>query len=267
MKMLRYFWMFALLNVGTHALDMGVLIGGLDSEDHSYWTSVDVYTKHLDDADKKCETGAEPTIPDFPFGTSKHNAIYLPDSGIYVCGWLSQMNQTMTECWNYNPNVSGEWRKVDAELDGAENAAIIAGTSEAISNTDAFWIMGGQNYENQVLNDTIFFDVSNSNNKFQPGVKLPMSLYGHCALNIKIPLAANPTTNEDFFQAAVVIGGYEGTDRFRVQSTDQTWAYCQNPGTINEAVCKKENSDEYGWSNMPNKKYHIWEERIWPYLL
>lgn len=107
MKMLRYYLIFALLNVGAHAQEMGVLIGGLDSEDHSHWTSVDIYTKHLDDADKKCETGAEPTIPDFPFGTSKHNAIYLPNSGIYVCGWLGQMSQQMSECWNYNPKVSG----------------------------------------------------------------------------------------------------------------------------------------------------------------
>ena len=107
MKMFCYLWFFALLNVGTHAKEMGVLIGGLDSEDHSHWTSVDVYTKHLDDADKKCETGAEPMVPDFPFGTSKHNAIFLQNSGIYVCGWLGQMSQQSSECWNYNPNVSG----------------------------------------------------------------------------------------------------------------------------------------------------------------
>lgn len=132
-----------------------------------------------------------------------------------------------------------------AELEGAENAAIIAGTSADISNTDGFWIMGGINYEKKILNDTIFLDVSNSDNKFQPGVKLPMSLYGHCALNVKIPL------DEDVFQAAIVIGGYEGMDRFQVRSTEKTWAYCQNPGSINVNICSKESTSEYGWTNMP----------------
>ena len=110
MKILMYFGLFALFhpNVMAQDVEMAVLIGGLDSDDFSYYKGVDVYTSHLNEDQKKCdETGKEPTIPDFPFGTSKHNAIYLPDQGIYVCGWVGAMSQQTSQCWNYNPNVSG----------------------------------------------------------------------------------------------------------------------------------------------------------------
>ena len=111
MKMLIFYLGVAWLHVGITAQavpDMGVLIGGLDSHDFSHYLGVDVYTTHLSDDEKKCEnTGKEPTIPDFPFGITKHNAIYLPNHGIYVCGWVGNLQQQSSECWNYNPEISG----------------------------------------------------------------------------------------------------------------------------------------------------------------
>ena len=112
MKILQYFGLFALLHIGVNAQDieMAVLIGGLDMDDNSHYESVDVYTNHLEEHEKKCAgTGAEPTLPDFPFGTSRHNAIYIPNSGIYVCvcGWVGDVAQHPSQRWNYNPEVSG----------------------------------------------------------------------------------------------------------------------------------------------------------------
>ena len=143
------------------------------------------------------------------------------------------------------------WTKVEATLEGAENAAIIAGSSDAISNPNAFWILGGQNYEKQVLNETLFLDVSNTDAKFKAGVKLPFSVYGHCALNVKMPVVDDPKTDDDYFQAAIIMGGYEGRDRIRVESTDKTYSFCKSHKSINETVCSQENANDYGWSEMP----------------
>ena len=97
----------AFLCVGARAEDMAVLLGGQNTADQTtHWKPVDVYTKHLEASARLCdETGAEPTIPDLPMGTSKHNAIFLPNSGIYVCGWLGDLSQQSSECWNYDPRV------------------------------------------------------------------------------------------------------------------------------------------------------------------
>ena len=81
-----------------------------------------------------------------------------------------------------------EWIKIDAEIDGVEHASIMQGTSVELSASESFWIMGGMNYEKQVLEETIFFDTSSSMNKFQQGISLPKHVYGHCTTNIKIPL-------------------------------------------------------------------------------
>ena len=143
-------------------------------------------------------------------------------------------------------NTFSDWTKLEATLEGADHAAIIAGSSDAISNADAFWIIGGENYENEVLNETLYLDVSNSDAKFKDGVKLPISVYGHCALNVKIPVV-----DDDYFQAAIIMGGYEGRDRFRVDSTDKTFSYCKIHNSINETVCSHENTNGYGWSEMP----------------
>ena len=140
---------------------------------------------------------------------------------------------------------------MEATLEGAENAAIIAGSSDAISNPNAFWILGGQNYEKQVLNETLFLDVSNTDAKFKAGVKLPFSVYGHCALNVKIPVVDDPTSDDDYFQAGIVMGGFEGRNRFLPQQTDKTFSFCKSHANINETVCSQENANDYGWSEMP----------------
>ena len=110
MSMFIFLFGVVLFHIFTNANDvpdMAVLIGGLDSDTASYYRGVDVYTTHLTDDEKKCKTtGTAPTIPDLPFGTSRHDAIYLPNYGIYVCGWISSMGLQTTECWNYNPEVS-----------------------------------------------------------------------------------------------------------------------------------------------------------------
>ena len=105
--------MWALLTIlafhcaGTHAQDMAVLLGGYNTDQHTHWKSVDVYTTHLKDSEKLCEsTGAVPFIPDLPLGTQNHAAIFLPNSGIFVCGWLGDMSQQLSECWNYDPRIS-----------------------------------------------------------------------------------------------------------------------------------------------------------------
>ena len=128
--------------------------------------------------------------------------------------------------------------------------------------------MGGQNYEKQVLNETVYLDVSESDNEFQPGCKLPLSVYGHCALNVKIPLVDSPTNNEDYWESVIMMGGYEGVDRFRVQSTDKTFAYCKSNDNINETICGPAISDElqsehgdYGWSEMPSIKSIVYGKK------
>ena len=146
-----------------------------------------------------------------------------------------------------------EWTKLDTTLEAAIDAAIIMGTSNDTSNTDAFWIMGGENYQKTVLKDTMYLDVSDKNNKFLDGVQLPIRVYGHCALNVKFSVVDNPNpiADGDYFQAAIMMGGYEGKDRFRVDSTDKTYAYCKSHQNINETICSKNNTDQYGWSEMP----------------
>jgi hypothetical protein len=107
MKMLAFISVLALLCAGIRAQEMAVLLGGYNTdEQNTHSKPVDVYTKHLEASARLCEeTGSEPTIPDLPFGTSKHNAIFLPNSGIYVCGWLGDLSQQSSECWNYDPRI------------------------------------------------------------------------------------------------------------------------------------------------------------------
>ena len=77
----------ALFAVKGQAKDAAVLIAGYIMDDFNHDLSVDVYTNHLDDAEKVCEqTGIPPTVPDLPFGTSGHSGVFLSDSGIYICG-------------------------------------------------------------------------------------------------------------------------------------------------------------------------------------
>ena len=145
--------------------------------------------------------------------------------------------------------MSRYWTKVDGDLGGLESAAIVDGTSEAVSNDDAFWIMGGLNYEKEVLNQTLYLDVKTTDNGWHPGIDLPIPVYGHCATRVKFPL-----TDNDNFEATIIMGGYEGLDRFRVQSTNKSFAYCQNNENINLAVCNNEESGGFGWSSLPEIK-------------
>ena len=101
-----------------------------------------------------------------------------------------------------------------------------------LSDSNSFWMMGGLNYENQVLNETMYLDLSSSSNGFQPGINLPKHVYGHCAINTKIPL-----TGSDSFEAAIIMGGYEGDDRINVNSSKKAYAFCQADEKINAAVC------------------------------
>ena len=92
-----------LTNAGQ-AKEVAVLIGGYVIDDFNHDLTVDVYTNHLRDAEKVCEqTGKSPIVPDLPFGTSGHSAIFLPNSGIYVCGWFGNLTQQSSGCWKYDP--------------------------------------------------------------------------------------------------------------------------------------------------------------------
>ena len=96
-----------LFAVKGQAKDAAVLIGGYIMEDFNHDFSVDVYTNHLDDAEKVCQqTGSPPTVPNLPFGTSGHSGVFLPDSGIYICGWFGNLTQQSSSCWKYNPRIS-----------------------------------------------------------------------------------------------------------------------------------------------------------------
>ena len=102
----------ALFAVKGQAKDAAVLIGGYVGrfgriEDFNHDLSVDVYTNHLSDVEKVCQqTGNPPTVPDLPFGTSGHSGVFLPDSGIHICGWFGNLTQQSSSCWKYDARIS-----------------------------------------------------------------------------------------------------------------------------------------------------------------
>ena len=103
-----------------------------------------------------------------------------------------------------------------------------------LSDSNSFWMMGGLNYDNQVLEETQYFDGKSALNGFQPGINLPKHIYGHCAINTKIPL-----TGSDIFEAAIIMGGYKGDDRIHVKSSNKAYAFCLADEKINPVVCNQ----------------------------
>ena len=114
-------------------------------------------------------------------------------------------------------------------------------------------MMGGLNYENQVLEETKHLDVSSSTNVFQPGINLPKHIYGHCAINTRIPL-----TGSDIFEAAIIMGGYEGDDRINVKSTNNAYAFCQANEQIDAVVCNDTKIGNSDWGSFPDMKSSLY---------
>ena len=105
--MLTKFYFLSVLAITSYAKDVAVLIGGYMVDDFNHDLSIDVYTNHLTDADKICEqTGKVPSVPDLPFGTSGHTGIFIPNSGIYICGWFGDLTQQSSGCYKYDPRVN-----------------------------------------------------------------------------------------------------------------------------------------------------------------
>ena len=113
--------------------------------------------------------------------------------------------------------------------------------------------MGGMNYEKQVLEETMYFDTSSSMNEFQQEINLPKHVYGLCATNIKMPLSGN-----DEFEAAIIMGGYEGDNRMDVTSTNKAYIFCQANDQINSAVCNDTKVDDSSWSTLPGMKSSLY---------
>ena len=104
--MLTKFYLLSVLVINVHAKDVAVLTGGYLIDDFNHDLSVDVYTNHLADAEKICEqTGKVPSVPNLPFGTSGHVGVFVPKSGIYICGWFGNLTQQSSGCWRYDPRV------------------------------------------------------------------------------------------------------------------------------------------------------------------
>ena len=93
------------LFAGVYAKEVAVLIGGWNNENRTHWIPVDIYDTHLEDSEKYCKDGNKPTIPNLPWGTTGHTGIFLPNYGIYLCGWYGDTKQERSECWNYNPQI------------------------------------------------------------------------------------------------------------------------------------------------------------------
>ena len=109
------------------------------------------------------------------------------------------------------------------------------------------------NYEKQVLEETIYFDTNSGINEFQQGINLPKHVYGHCATNIKIPLSGT-----DEFEAAIIMGGYEGDNRMDVISTNKAYVFCQANDQINSAVCNDTKVGDSSWSTFPDMKSSLY---------
>ena len=104
--MVTKFYLLFVLAITGYAKDVAVLIGGYLIDDFNHDLSVDVYTNHLTDAEKICEqTGKVPSVPDLPLGTSGHVGVFVPNSGIYICGWFGNLTQQSSGCWRYDPRV------------------------------------------------------------------------------------------------------------------------------------------------------------------
>ena len=98
---------FLILCIGVNTQEVAVLLGGrLINNGHHIYT-VDVFTKHLEESERFCmETGVEPSVPDLPLGISSPKTVFLPNSGIYSCGWFGDLRHTSSECWKYDPRVN-----------------------------------------------------------------------------------------------------------------------------------------------------------------
>ena len=49
-----------------------------------------------------CSDGNPPEIPDFPIAIQGASAVYLPNTGIYICGGHSD-SEVNRDCYKYNP--------------------------------------------------------------------------------------------------------------------------------------------------------------------
>ena len=78
-------------------------------------------------------------------------------------------------------------------------------------------------------------------------------MYGHCAANVRIPL-----TGSNNFEAAKIMGGYEGDDRINVKSTNKVYAFCQVDEQINQEVCNDTKIGESRWSSFPDMKSSLY---------
>ena len=85
---------FSTSSVDTEDPDLPVIIGGTNGS--FTFVEVEVYnyigTSYFD-----CSDNTPPRVPDFPVEVYGASAVYVNDSGIYVCGG------GLMECYKYNP--------------------------------------------------------------------------------------------------------------------------------------------------------------------
>ena len=80
--------------------EVAVIIGGTDTTNTSF-DEVEVYN-WIDNQWKTCPNESMLQVPNLPIPIYGASAVYLPDTGIYVCGGFDNQN----DCYVYNPRQS-----------------------------------------------------------------------------------------------------------------------------------------------------------------
>ena len=88
--------------------EVAVIIGGTN-ESHDF-LDVEVYS-YLDHVKKPCSNGEYPSVPDLPKPLVGASAVYVPETGIYVCGGVDVTDDGYVphkDCYKYNPKINNK---------------------------------------------------------------------------------------------------------------------------------------------------------------